>query len=334
MTTLKDVADLAGVAPITVSRVVNAPGTVKPQTRQRIEEAMRTLNYTPNTAAKNLATNRTGVVDVYIPQDIDLSNPFMMHLIAGVSEVLSNRMYSMLILRDREKESMCDGYIVTGLLKDEINDFVSFANQRNRPVVLFGHTSCPGVTWIDVDNVEGAYRSVDHLIKLGHTRILMINVQEDKDYVADRQKGYKKALESNNIVFDEKNVVFTENSVDGGAKAVRDVFANGKQYSAVFCATDTIAIGTVSELNRLGYKVPDRVSVVGFDGLGHHLLCSVPITTVQQPVFEVGKMLATALLNKINNERVECSRLVPPNFILGKSTFQNMDDSRGSGFTK
>lgn len=334
MTTLKDVADLAGVAPITVSRVVNAPETVKLLTRQRIEEAMRTLNYTPNTAAKNLASNRTGVVDVFIPRDIDLSNPFMMHLIAGVSEVLSNRMYSMLILRDREKESMCDGYIATGLLKNEINDFVSFASQRNRPVVLFGHTTRPDVVCIDVDNVEGAYRSVDHLIKLGHSQIVMINVLEDKDYVTDRQKGYEKALESNNIKFDVKNVVFTENSVDGGAKAVRDILANSKQFSAVFCATDTIAIGAVSELNRLGYKVPDHVSVVGFDGLGHHLLCSVPITTVQQPVFEVGKMLATALLNKINNDNVEFQKLIPPNFILGESTSMNLVDSRSGGFTK
>ncbi len=334
MTTLKDVADLAGVSPITVSRVVNAPETVKLQTRQRIEEAMRTLNYAPNTAAKNLASNRTGIVVVYIPRDIDLSNPFMMHLIAGVSEVLSNRMYSMLILRDREKESMCDGYIATGLLKDEINNFVSFASQRNRPVVLFGHTSRPDVICIDIDNVEGAYRGVDHLIKLGHSEIMMINVQEDKDYVLDRQKGYEKALEANGIQFDKNDVVFTENSVDGGAKAVRDIFARSRQYSAIFCATDTIAIGAVSELYRLGYKVPDQLSVVGFDGLGHHLLCSLPITTIQQPVFEVGKMLATALLKKINSEKVDYLELVSPNFILGESTSQNSVDSRSSGFTK
>lgn len=318
MTTLKDVAQLAGVSPITVSRVVNTPEAVKPKTRQRVEEAMKTLSYMPNSAAKNLASNRTGVIDVYIPQSIDLSNPFVMHLIAGISEVLSNHMYSMLILRDRARERMCDGYIVTGLLKDEIHDFVDYASQRSRPVMLFGHTQLPDVTCVDVDNVVGASMGVEHLLKLGHRRIAMLNVQENKDYVQDRQLGYQLAMEKYSLSINPQDVFFAENSVEGGAKAVRSI-ANLQRYSAIFCATDTIAIGAVTELNRLGVSVPDQMSIVGFDGLGHHLLSPVSITTVRQPVIEVGKMLASALMTRLNGEAPQVQSLIAPVFVPGES---------------
>ena len=117
MATLKEVAELANVAPMTVSRVINTPGAVKEDTRLRVVAAMKELRYSPNVAAKSLATNRCGVIDVFIPESIDLSNPFVMHFIAGISSALSEHYYSFLILRNRSREHQCDGYIVTGLLK-------------------------------------------------------------------------------------------------------------------------------------------------------------------------------------------------------------------------
>ncbi len=280
---------------------------------------MEELRYIPNVAAKNLAANRTGVINVYIPKHIDLSNPFVMHLIAGISEVLSERMFSMLILRDRSKESMCDGYIVTGLLKDEINDFVTYARERERPVALFGHTSLPDVTCIDVDNVAGAYSAAEHLLKLGHTRVAMINVREDKDYVVDRQLGWERAFCAHGVVFPARDVISAVNSVEGGVQAVR-MMRDPHQYTAFLCATDTIAIGVASELSRIGFSIPQDASITGFDGLGHQLLSPVPITTVRQPVFEVGKMLANALVRRLDGETVPAEILVAPQFIPGGST--------------
>ena len=133
MATLKEVAELTGVAPITVSRVVNNPETVKEKTRLKVEAAMKQLKYTPNIAAKSLATNRCGVIDVFIPETIELSNPFVMYFIAGISKVLSEHYYSFLILRNRKREHLCDGYIVTGLLKNEIQDF----SWRFQPRIFF-----------------------------------------------------------------------------------------------------------------------------------------------------------------------------------------------------
>ena len=113
MSTLKDVARKAQVSPITVSRVINTPEKVKAETCERV---LSSLQYIPNVAAKNLVAKRSGIIDVFVPESIDLSNPFVMHFIAGISNVLSRRMYSFLILRDRSREHFCDGYIVTGLL--------------------------------------------------------------------------------------------------------------------------------------------------------------------------------------------------------------------------
>lgn len=319
MTTVKDVAKAAGVSPITVSRVVNAPDSVRPQTRARVEQAMAELQYAPNAAAKNLVTNRSGVVDVYVPENIDLSNPFVMHLIAGISKVLSDHMYSFLILRSRRREHRCDGYIVTGLLKDEIREFERYATERERPLVLFGHTELPNVDCIDVDNVAGARLGAEHLIALGHKDIAMINVDEDKDYTVDRLVGYRQALQEHGLPCGEERVVYVPNSVDGGIQAIRRLLERGA-FTAAFCATDTIAIGVASELARMGHRVPEDFSLVGFDGLGHQLLAMPPITSVQQPIYEMGKMLAQALLERLDGHPDRIKRLVEPALLEGRST--------------
>ena len=318
MATLKEVADLAGVAPMTVSRVINSPDLVKEKTRIKVEAAMKELRYTPNIAAKSLATNRCGVIDVFIPESIDLSNPFVMHFIAGISSVLSEHYYSFLILRNRNREHQCDGYIVTGLLKNEIQEFAQFAKKRNRPVVLFGHTDILDVDCLDVDYIAGAKSAVTHLIQQGHHKIAMVNVLEDKDYTVDRLEGYKQALEGNGIAFDTNLVLYTPNSVDGGEVAAEKLVQRDK-VSAVFCATDTIAIGVASKLRHMGYSIPEDISLVGFDGLGHQLLANPTITTIKQPVYELGAMLANTLLDRLNGRKERVNRMVSPDLMIGQS---------------
>lgn len=318
MATLKDVAKAANVSMITVSRVINTPDKVKLATRQKTEKAMAALQYVPNVAAKNLVAKRAGVIDVYIPDSIDLSNPFVMHFIAGISETLSKHMYSFLILRNREKEHTCDGYVVTGLLKHEITEFYQYAKERSRPVTLFGHTDIPEVDCIDVDNIAGAKMATEYLINMGHKKIVMINIDENKDYTEDRFEGYQTALQDHGIPLSTDSVVYAANDVNAGYMAAKDLM-NSQDFTAIFCATDTIALGASRAAAELGRKVPDDISIVGFDGLGHQLLTSPHITTVQQPIFEIGKMLAQALLNRINGEKNKTSKLVEPTLIVGHS---------------
>lgn len=318
MATLKEVAALAGVSPITVSRVVNTPDTVKEKTRLKVEAAMKELKYSPNIAAKSLATNRCGVIDVFIPESIELSNPFVMHFIAGISSVLSEHYYSFLILRNRKREHLCDGYIVTGLLKNEISDFAAYAAERNRPVVLFGHSDIPEIDCLDVDNIAGAKCGVEHLINEGHRKIAMINVREDKDYTVDRLDGYCRALEEHGLAYDESLVVYTSNSVDGGELAA-DSIARMEGVTAVFCATDTIAIGVASRLRSLGYDIPGDISLLGFDGFGHQLLANPQLTTIKQPIYELGMMLANTLLDRLNGRSERVVGMMSPVLMPGQS---------------
>lgn len=318
MATLKEVAALAGVSPITVSRVVNTPDTVKEKTRLKVEAAMKELKYSPNIAAKSLATNRCGVIDVFIPESIELSNPFVMHFIAGISSVLSEHYYSFLILRNRKREHLCDGYIVTGLLKNEISDFAAYAAERNRPVVLFGHSDIPEIDCLDVDNIAGAKCGVEHLINEGHRKIAMINVREDKDYTVDRLDGYCRALEEHGLEYDESLVVYTSNSVDGGELAA-DSIARMEGVTAVFCATDTIAIGVASRLRSLGYDIPGDISLLGFDGFGHQLLANPQLTTIKQPIYELGMMLANTLLDRLNGRSERVVGMMSPALMPGQS---------------
>lgn len=319
MATLKDVAKAAGVSPITVSRVINSPQTVKAATRQRVEAAMQQLRYVTNTAARSLVSKKTGVAAVYIPENIDLSHPFAMQLIAGVSAVLCRRMYSFLIVRSLAREHFCDGYIVMGLARNEAAGFEAYAAERCRPVVLFGHTPPGHSASIDVDNLSGSCMGVAHLAALGHKRIAMINTDEDKDYRFDRLAGYRQALQNAGLCCDAALLVSAPNTPEGGAQAVRLLLAR-TEFTAVFCATDTLGIGAAAALALCGLRVPEQISLLGFDGLGHNLLATPHLTTVQQPVYEIGGLLAQTLLDKIDGRATEANRLVMPALLAGGST--------------
>ena len=319
MSTLKDVAVLANVSPITVSRVINTPDLVKPGTRLKVQKAMDQLQYSPNIPAKNLVTKRSGIINVYIPENMDLSNPFSMHFIAGVSQGLGENMYSFLLLRDRKIETACDGYIVTGLEHREIYEFDDFARKRNRPIVLFGHTDIEAIDCIDIDNVAGAFMATEYLIRNGHRKIAMINVNENRDYVTDRLNGYRKALDAYDIPYRKKRVIYAENNIHGGIKAVEQLLESDRP-TAIFCATDTMAIGVSRALSDAGLKIPEDISLIGYDGLGHQLLITPHLTTIRQPVIQAGRLMAETLLQRLQgNSADRIVRMICPELLEGDS---------------
>lgn len=241
-----------------------------------------------------------------------------MHFIAGISNALSKRMYSFLILRSMNVEHFCDGYIVTGLCRNEITTFAEHARKWSRPVALFGHTDLLNIDYIDVDNVQGAYLAVQQLTMMGHRRIAMINVAEDKDYTDDRHEGYVRALEEAGVSEDVSWVVAARNDAAGGKAAAHQLLEN-THCTAIFCATDTIAIGACQAIREQGLACPADISVVGFDGLGHHLLCSPGITTVQQPIYEIGELLAETLLDRLDGKTDRIQTIMVPRVIQGGS---------------
>lgn len=301
MTNLKEIAARAGVSMITVSRVINTPERVAPETRNKIISIMKELGYVPNTAAKNLVSKRSGIVCVYVSHDMSMLDPFMGSFLVGVSAGLATRNYSLSLINDVDLNRFCDGYIFSG--HNYSDRALELCKQSGKPIALFGHIDDPDIDCIDTDNINSARKVVQYLIKHGHQRIAIILNTVNGDYGKDRFKGYQLALEEAGIHIDDSLVHTVNNSIEGGREAARWYIQAKSGATAVFCITDIIAVGFIFEAQAAGLDVPKDVSVAGFDGLGHHLLSNPKATTIVQPVFDISKMLAQSLLEKILDNR-------------------------------
>jgi LacI family transcriptional regulator len=222
MMRLEDVARLAGVSTITVSRVINTPELVKPATREKVERALEELNYVQNPVARALASTRSASSPYTFRFD-RFNQPVRHALCGGISEVLSKHVYSFLIRRTLDNEHLCDGYIATGLLKDEVKQIYQYTHERNRPLVLFGHTEHPDIDCIDVDNTLGAKKITQLLLENGHRQIAMINVDEDKDYTVDRALGFRRALDEAGLNPLDCPQIIAANNVEGGYGAMKRI---------------------------------------------------------------------------------------------------------------
>jgi DNA-binding LacI/PurR family transcriptional regulator len=315
MATMKDVAQESGVSLITVSRVINSPELVSEGTRRKVEQAMASLDFLPNHTAKALAENSTRTIHLYVPRSAVISEPFMMNLIAGVSEELSEAFYLFLIRRDLEFNQRCDGVIVMGLSLNEEN---AFAEKLRVPFVLFGKSDMD-IDCVDVDNQKGAEEMTRHIASFGHKRIgfLMLNVNQR--YACERLEGYKQGLESCGIPFDGglvRNVEFSEQ--DSYEKAC-DLLQKEKP-TAIFCCNDLLAIGAFRAAEKFGMKIPQDFSVAGFDGLIYDLIPKVPLTTVRQPVYNTGRIVARRLLDRLKNPQLPLEKTyIAPELVIRES---------------
>lgn len=296
MATMKDVAELAGVSLITVSRVINSPEIVSENTRIKIQRAMQELDFVPNFAAKALAQNNTRTIYLYVPKYMPISDPFSMHLIAGISEELSNANYLFLIKRDLEFNQRCDGVILMGLELNEENDITS---KLKLPFVLFGKTGL-NFDCIDVDNVEGAKIMTEHIISNGHNKIGFLMIKTNQRFAHERFDGYRQALEQSGIAFDEKLIRYMQNTEQDGYLKALDLMEK-ENPTAIFCSNDLLAIGAFRAAENMKLKIPRDISIAGFDGLIFDLIPKVPLTTMRQPIYETGRALAARILERLKN---------------------------------
>ena len=315
MVTMKDVAKAAGVSIITVSRVINSPNLVKENTRIEVERLMKEMGFLPNHAAKALAENSTRAIHLYVPRTMGISDPFIMNLLAGVSEELSNAFYLSLIRRDMDFNQRCDGVIIMGLnLLEEKN----FTEKFKVPIVLFGKTDLE-VDCIDIDNFKGAVMMTENIIAKGHKRIGFIKINTDQRFTIERFEGYKKALENKNIPYEENLIRYAENTEMGGYNQCLDLIVKEKP-TAIFCSNDLLAIGAFRAAEKLKLRVPEDISIAGFDGLVFDLVTKTPLTTVRQPVYEAGKRLAARLLERIKTPELPIEKsLISPELIIRDS---------------
>lgn len=313
--TLKDVARLAGVSAVTVSNVLNNRPNVSKTTRKRVQEAIKEVGYTANLAARGLASGRTNTIGMLLP---DVSTQWVGEIVRGASEEARSYGMEMIIstasdlARERNQvaflQSITDGLLL--IVPRSGDDALMATEEAGVPVVVIDHRGnkimLPSV---DVDNYSGARHAVEYLLSLGHTRIGF--VVGDKGYGAAtaRLKGYREALLNAGIFFDKDLVVYGDFMQTSGFAAGRKLVSLTEPPTAILASNDLMAFGVMEAVREHGHRVPDDVSVMGFDDIPMASQVYPPLTTMRQPLYEMGAAAARMLIGMLRGVEPPSSRI-------------------------
>jgi len=307
--TIHNVAQEAGVGIGTVSRVVNNSPDVKPATRERVLAAIHRLNYKPDPIARSMISKRTNSIGTIVPF---FTRPSFIERLRGVEAVIA-RLERELVLYNVETSAQRDHFFrelplhrkVDGLLIISLSPDDAAARrfrELGTPVVLIDAYS-PLLTSLVVNNVEGAYQAVKRLIELGHRHIGFINGEIEGNFkfntANDRLIGLHRALGEAGLLFEPERVLISEWSRKGGKHAALQLLTQQKRPTAIFAASDVQAVGVLEAARELGLRVPEQLSVIGFDGIEISEL--LELSTMQQPLQEMGELGASRLVELIEN---------------------------------
>jgi DNA-binding LacI/PurR family transcriptional regulator len=306
--TLEEVARVAGVSRATVSRVVNGNPRVAPDVRRNVERAVERLGYIPNPAARSLATRRSQSIGLVIAEPAGrlFEDPFFPRLLRGIGAALSSRELQLVLLMPQSphEESRVERYLTAGHVDGALlaslhgNDPLPNAVAgRGIPVVVGGRPPRGAeVSYVDVDNVQGARSATEHLLETGRRVVATISGPPDMSAGFDRLVGYQQALETSGRHSEpglEAAGDFTQN---GGAEAMRRILDARPDVDAVFAASDLMASGAIQVLRSAGRRIPEDVAVVGFDDSQIAATSDPPLTSVRQPIEEMGREMVRLLL--------------------------------------
>ncbi len=313
--TIDQVASLACVSRSVVSRVLNNHPNVSEEARRRVLAVIKKYNYRPSSVARSLATRRTYEICILTPRrgNEALANGFWTLLHLGIFEQCIQRGYYVslsMLSSDAEEEledrllheHSFDGFV---LLTSEVAErVIEPLRERQIPAVLVGHDPAyPDVSSVDVDNFGGAYRAVRHLCRLRHRRVAAILGHPELQETRDRRAGYLQALQDAGAEVQEALIEIGDYSQRSGYEIMRGWLERGPDFSAVFCASDTMAIGALLALYEAGARVPDQMAVVGFDDLPVSQYTCPPLTTIHQPIYEKGRWAANILIDQIEGRK-------------------------------
>jgi DNA-binding LacI/PurR family transcriptional regulator len=306
--TIRDVAARAGVSHQTVSRVINDSPRVTQATRERVLSAIRELSYVPSPMARGLISNQTRSIGVVAD---DISDHFFARMVAGAETEARRRGYYLMIASvepdDDEAgylrlmlERRVEGLILARPSVPLASEDLQAARDAGVPLVAVGSTGLQGVPVVDVDNRHGGYDATRYLLEQRHRRIATIVGPKAWPSPAARFEGYRHALREAEVAEDPELVEHASGwGLESGQAAAAGLLARGVDFTAVFAHSDLIALGAIRALREAGLRVPDDVSVVGYDDLPVAGYVEPPLTTVHQPMGEVGARAAAFVLDQI-----------------------------------
>jgi LacI family transcriptional regulator len=305
-TTIKEVARHAGVSAATVSRALSGSAGVREPLRSRIFEAVRSLSYSPNRAARDLRVRSSRAVGVLIP---DIENPFFTSVVCGIEEVIGKTDYSLLLANynedpDQETRRLelfrAEG--VRGLIfaaSRTPSSLYAELGKAGMALVAVSRLSRLRIDQVTVANREGALAATSHLIQLGHKRIAIINGPLVFTTARDRQAGYEDALRDSGVTVDENLVVNCAFKQAAGHSAMRQLLELANPPGAVFAGSNLLTLGALQAIHERHLAIPDEIAIVGFDEMPWAMSLRPPLTTVAQPAFEMGRTAAELLLARV-----------------------------------
>ncbi|GHE98698.1 LacI family transcriptional regulator [Streptomyces longispororuber] len=327
--TLEEVAARAGVGRGTVSRVINGSPRVSERTRAAVEEAVAELGYVPNTAARALAANRTDSIAVVVPEPESrfFAEPYFSDIVHGVGTALADTDMQLLLTfagGDRERRRLAqylsahrvDGVLLVSVHADD--PLPDLLEQLEVPAVISGRRRADEpLASVDSDNFAGARAAVTHLLSRGRRAIATITGRLDVYGAQLRLDGYRDALAQAGHGPEEALVARADFTEEGGRRAMEELLARRPDLDAVFAASDVMASGARQVLRRAGRRIPDDVALVGFDdsAIARHM--DPPLTSVRQPIAEMGRTMTDVLLAEIADPRPPATRrLTRPRIVL------------------
>ncbi len=335
--TIKEIAERAGVSKATVSRVLNNSKPVNPDIRARVMSVIEETNFKPNTVARSLSLKRTHLIGIILP---DLSNPVFSRMISGMEASLRDKEYSLLITATDFDVEMKIHHI--GLMKEKgVDGLVLVTDHGNqaiydallafeKPAVMIGSDSVvEGVPVVKINNHLAAFEAGQHLVHLNHKRIAMIRGPlTDPDSGYERFEGFKEAVEQHGI-YDESLVVEGWYTFDEGYRCMASLLSLSNPPTAVFCACDLMAVGAIKCAVTHGKRVPEDISIVGFDDVDIARMYSPSISTIRQPFEEKGMLAITRLIDMIEKNPCDTTEeyVLPHKFIARESTARREGES-------
>jgi len=330
--TIKDIAREAGVSVTTVSRVLNNKADVSDKTREKVLKIIDRLNYNPNSIARGLVMNKTYTIGLIVP---DISNAFFAEIAKAIEDELREYGYSVIFCntdndKDREKESIdllrskqVDGLI--GAFSHDSKDEVLALGKAGFPIVqidrLVDDSQIPSVI---IDNILSGYEATEYLIKKGHRRIAHITGALDTNTGIRRAEGYRKALQEYGIEIDEELVMEGDFSQESGYLAMKEILERNKDLTAVFAGNDMMALGAYRAIYAAGLKIPEDISIIGHDDFTLASLVSPALTTMQQPIYKIGKVAASLLIDIIKGKKNKEGLIVVNTSLIERSSVKTI----------
>lgn len=326
--TIVDVAREAGVSYSTVSRVVNNKSYVKPETRQRVLETMNRLGYQANLAARSLASGRSNVIGLLVHGTI---SQYTGEIIRGIDDALVTAHYEMMLYTSHRQKSrevdyvnmmvrgLADGLLL--LLPLDPEKYLDSLRRQGFPYVLIDRKGDsdkdPSVT---TANREGVYKAIRYLIELGHRRIGCITGNLDIAVAVERLEAYKQALADYHIPFDPELVLEGDFLQPSGVVNGNELLALPYPPTAIFASSDLMALGVMDVARARGLKIPEDLSLIGFDDIPMAAVAYPGLTTVRQPLEDIGRIAAEILLRAINNPEQPPEVVVVPTELIIRGT--------------